>query len=741
MNRGFSRLDRRVQKWVYQQGWTNLRDIQEKAIDPILEGQQDVVISASTASGKTEAFFLPACSAVVDENDGFSILYISPLKALINDQYRRLEGLCKTLDMVLTPWHGDSTQSKKRRVKQEPSGILLITPESLESLLIREAGWVKHAFSSLRYVVIDEFHAFIGTERGHHLLSLLNRLEILLDRKQSPIPRTALSATLGEVERVPRMLRPDASLPCRIIIGDTPGSGLKMQIRGYVETAKEGSATAEDRICRELYELCRGDSHLIFANSRQRTEGVAAKLSDLCEKNQVPNEFFPHHGSLAKEFRETLESRLQEERLPTTAVCTMTLELGIDIGKVHSVIQVTAPHSVASLRQRLGRSGRRGAPSVLRMMIAENGLTASSTVIDQLRMELLQSIAMVRLLVVDKWFEPADTDQCHFSTLFHQILAVIAQRGGVRPDQLFTMLCKEGPFIKVTVAHFKTLLVHMGQKEMISQLSNGELVLGVAGETLVDHYTFYAVFKTPEEFRIVAEGRTLGTLPVGSPVVEGQHIVFGGRRWKIHEIDGEKSVIYVEATKGGKPPRFAGQGIFIHDRIRREMYRILCAGDYRIFSGDTAIDFLDDKAKSLFEEAHRSFTEMSLEKEWVIASGKKIYLFPWLGDKAAHTLGVMLLQSGFKVNVFAGVIEISDAEIGDVVNVCKSYAAGDTPTRESLAETVPNKFLDKYDDRLPEELLSYGYGMKVFDVEKVILWLKGLFTHSTNDHFNQPWTT
>ena len=128
-------LNPAVQKWIYKQRWTDLRDIQKEAIRPVLAGNSDLVISASTAAGKTEAAFLPAITAIADETSGFGILYVSPLKALINDQYRRLEELCDMMDIKVTSWHGDSSQSKKKEAKRNPEGILLITPESLESLL------------------------------------------------------------------------------------------------------------------------------------------------------------------------------------------------------------------------------------------------------------------------------------------------------------------------------------------------------------------------------------------------------------------------------------------------------------------------------------------------------------------------------------------------------------------------------------------------------------------------------
>ena len=721
----FALLNPTVRKWVYRQGWTDLRQIQKEAIGPILAGKSDIVISAPTAGGKTEAAFLPACSATAGETDGFGILYISPLKALINDQYRRLESLCDMLDMKVTPWHGDSSQSKKKDARRLPEGILLITPESLESLLIREAGWVQAAFESLKYVIIDEYHAFIGFERGNHLQSLLTRLENLLARQHDPVPRLALSATLGDMDGVLRFLRPDNAFPCKLIIDSESRSSLKMQVRGYIDHAtSEAEDGVERRVARDLYELLRGDSHLIFANSRERTEKFAAMLSDLCCEKAAPNEFFPHHGSLSKELRSELELRLQKEALPTTAVCTMTLELGIDIGKVNSIAQVTAPHSVTSLRQRLGRSGRRGDPAKLRMFIAENELTANSSVSDRLRIELLQSVAMVRLLL-KKWYEPADSSLFHFSTLLHQILAIIAQWGGVRADQLWSLLCKSGPFNKVTIEQFKMLLSHMGKESLITQLSSGELTLADQGERLVNHYTFYAVFQTPQEYRIVVSdgGRTLGTLPLDSPVAPDQHIIFGGRRWKIIDIGVEKKVIYVTPAGGGKPPRFGGNGMSVHDRVRQEMLKVYLEGDCRIDARGRKIEFMDATARDLFSEGLRSFRDLKLENSRIINHGKYIYLIPWMGDKIVYTLTHLLRKAGYNASNFAGTIAIENADHSAVSEYLRVFSREGKLCNTDLAKLVKDKHTEKYDSLLPESLLNEDYGAKAFDVRGTIEWL------------------
>jgi len=728
MSSAYDSLDPRVRKWVYKQGWSALRPLQESAIPAVLARDRDVLISASTAAGKTEAFFLPACSAIAGITNGFGIVYISPLKALINDQYRRLESLGEALDMPVTPWHGDVPQSIKKKIRTNPSGILLITPESLESLLINSPGWLKQAFSPVAYIVIDEFHAFIGSERGMQLLSLLNRIDHVLGRHANPVPRVALSATLGELDKVPELLRPDKRLSCETVTDNNSSSTLQVQVKGYLEPVtkkgEEPQRSAEEQVCADIFRLCRGDSHLVFANSRKRTESIAAMLSDMCEENVVPNEFFPHHGSLSRELRETLEARLQQGNLPTTAICTMTLELGIDIGKVQSVIQVTPPHSVSSLRQRMGRSGRRDSPSVLRMLISEQELTATSSIVDHLRLQLVQSMAMIRLMISKRWFEPADTRQMHYSTLLHQILAITAQWGGVRADQLWTQLCQTGPFRNIDVNDFKSLLKYMGAKSLLTQLASGEMVIGAEGEKLTNHYTFYAVFNTPEEFRIVTGNRTLGTVPVDSPLLPDQHIIFGGRRWKVTQIEVEKKVIYVEATKGGQPPQFSGGGMSVHDVVRQEMLAIYKENDYRIAIGSKRVDYADATARSLFAEGCNNFKRYNLQNSHFISDGQRSYVLPWMGDKVVNTITALLMRSSFKASSFSGVIEIEHASLSSVQHALKEMQLSGLPSASELAADVPEKYLDKYDDYLPESLLTKGYGAKAYDIEGTQIWLQ-----------------
>ncbi len=710
---GFNQLHEGVQRWVWKQKWATLRDIQERAIEPILNADCDIIISASTAAGKTEAAFLPACSSIVENPiNGIGILYISPLKALINDQYRRLQSLCDILEIPVTPWHGDVLQSKKNKQLQKPNGIILITPESLESLLLNRGGWSSQAFENLSYIIIDEFHAFLGTERGCQLLSLMHRLEFLLQRT---IPRIALSATLGDMDQVADYLRPNKKLPCKLIESTTLRSDLKIQLRGYftLENPNEDTPSSFENITNDLFKILRGKSNLVFANSRSRTEEIAATLSDLCNRRGVPNEFFPHHGSLSKEIRESLETRLQKEKLPTTAVCTMTLELGIDIGSADSIAQVTPPHSVSSLRQRLGRSGRRGEAAILRMFIPEDEITSKSHLIDRLRLQTFQCIAMVNLLL-KKWYEPAPSNQYHLSTLVQQTLSVIGQYGGVRAHQLWTLLCQTGPFSLVDQKLYATFLRTLGEKELISQTSDGQIILGYKGEKTVEHYSFYTAFNTPEEYRLESNGRTLGTVPIDKPLTVGQLVVFAGKRWEVMHVNDEKKVITLKKAKGGRPPQFGGNGQMVHDIVRQEMRRVYHEKSIPIY--------LNEDAKALFNEGIECYHDLKLDKCQVLKLGNTIHVFTWLGDQIVNTITILLRNKGLVANCFGGIIDISNCSLETFAETVKAILSEPKLTSSELANLIPDTIVEKHDPILPKELRDICYGARFFDVDGALKW-------------------
>lgn len=701
------------------QKWERLRDVQEKAILAVLAGG-DVVVSARTAAGKTEAAILPLLTRVLngDGRDGFRILYVSPLKALINDQHRRLEPLCEVCDIPLHKWHGDVSADAKARARKNPSGIVLITPESLEALLVRRGKEVRFLFASLEAVVIDELHAFIGTERGMQLQSILNRIEIECGRDR--IDRIGLSATLGDMRLAADALRPGGGADVTIVEGNDEGNGLKLQIRGYYDkeedsedkahgTQEDGSPPEEEeaerhgipeRLADDLFRFLRGRRNLLFGGSRQRVELFADRLRLMCEENHVPNEFFPHHGSLSKAEREDVETRLRDDPRPTTAVATTTLELGIDIGDVESVAQIGPGFSVSSLRQRLGRSGRRaGSPAVLRMFVIERSPGRGQHSLERLNLGLVQSIAMIECLK-DGWCEPPAPTGVHLSTLLHQVLALILQKGGVSPGSAWKALCDLGPFKAVDRTVFAELLRCMASSDnrLIEQSPEGLLMIGELGEKITEAHDFYPVFSTDREYRVLHDSRTLGTYPLDSAIRSGETLIFAGRRWLVIEVDDSARVVTVKPTRGGKPPRFGGHGGALHDRIAREMKRVL--------AGDQQYAYIDRVASEMLSNARLCFAELRLAERSVVPYADGALVLPWVGTRKLTTLALAFLARDFRTAHYQHALELQDCDPEGVVECLRRWATGDVPTIDALMTGVAKPNVARFDNHLSWSLMT-----------------------------------
>lgn len=700
MSSAFDKLARPVQKWIRQQGWRELRDIQARSIRTICETNADLIVAASTAGGKTEAAFLPLISQVLDapaNGTGFDLLYIGPLKALITDQAMRLEDICQETELPVVPWHGDVSQSIKTRALKSPKGILLITPESLEALFIRRGLEIARLFGVTRAVVIDELHTVLDSERGVQLRSLLTRLELALKR---PIRRIGLSATLGDMELAKAYLRPDSAKSVQLIQAEGGDAELRLQLRGYLSGDEdESSPSATDAIANHLFKQLRGSDNLVFAGARQRVEIYADRLRELCEKEHLPQEFYPHHASLSREHRDFVERRLKDPAKPTTAVCTSTLELGIDIGDVTCVAQIGAPFSVAALRQRLGRSGRReGQPAILRQYAVETKLTTESSFVDRLRLGLIRSIAMIDLLL-EGWCEPPKPEALHLSTLVHQILSIIAERGGASANVIYNVLCCEGPFRKVTTEVFANVLRAIGHPEtdLIEQSGSGLLLLGKTGERLVEHYSFYAVFQTPEEFRLVADGRDLGTLPVDNVLAPGMLLIFSGRRWVVQEIHDLEKVIVVKPAKAGVPPVFGGDPGNIHDKVIEQMFAVL--------EGDFKPVYMDAVAHTMLEEARAHYDQLEFQANNIRSLGEHAWIIATrFGTVKTSTLALALRSEGFLVEQHDGflVVEAGD-ETPDLRMVLARLSAGYTGDIFAGAE---NLITEKFHVYLSRPLLE-----------------------------------
>nr|WP_246394528.1 DEAD/DEAH box helicase [Microbulbifer rhizosphaerae] len=716
-----------------------MRDAQEAAIPLVLQAEHDVIVAAATASGKTEAAFLPALTHLLQADRGGLIVYVSPLKALINDQFGRLERLCERLEIPVWPWHGDISSSRKARFLTKPEGVLLITPESLEAMFCNRGTAVAAIFAHLHYVVIDELHALIGEERGKQVQSLLHRIEVAIRRR---VPRIGLSATLGDMGLAAEYLRPGEGTQVAIVHSEDTETELRILVKGY-ENLVETRLMPEDKVYSEepeeseddelsaprlislhLFNVLRGSNNLIFPNSRREVERYTHLLAEQSTRLRVPNEFYPHHGSLSKEIREETEMALKQNEHPATAICTNTLELGIDIGAVKSIVQIGTSPSVASLRQRLGRSGRRrGEPAILRAYCIEEALSSRPTIESALRLGTVKMAAMISLLL-EGWFEPPRTAGAHFSTLVQQILSAIAQYGGLAVGQLYNLLSSEkAPFPAVSKNDFVALVRAMGKEELLMQDSSGVLLHGQLGEKFVNHYTFYAAFPDEEEYRIVTGGKALGTLPVDQMLIDGQRILFAGKTWLIEEIDEEKKTIYVKRASANQPPLFKGEGGRTHTQVRQRMRELLASGERLVF--------LDKEAHRFLDEGRENYARHQMAMKTLHNEGRSVRLFTWLGDAGNEALACLLTNRGFQAlhgELGVEVRKENDMTAEDIANALYDVALDGPLEAEELLKGAKNLAREKWDWVLPENLLARGYASNYLDLNEAMNWLRQMTT-------------
>lgn len=718
MSSAFDLLARPIQRVLWDMKWTALRPIQNDAIHIVLESDEDLIISARTASGKTEAAFLPVLSAVYDDIDAsIRAIYVGPLKALINDQFRRLEDLCVHANIPVHRWHGDVSASRKRSLIKQPSGILLITPESLESLFVNHSSALKRMFRKLSFVVIDELHAMYGNERGTHLRSLLFRLAGLLSNSPSLI---ALSATLGDPAASARWMRPDSPGRVRVIDDSASQKSIQYGIFAYQldspsQEGRNGAADNESNedvappgaLIEDVYRSFRSDKGLIFANSRQDVEWFADALNVRASEEGAQGQFLVHHGSLSKEVREHTESLMQGSR-PYSTLCTSSLELGIDIGNVACVGQIGCPYSVSALVQRLGRSGRRDDQAQrMRFYLLEEQLPADAALCHRLRPRLLQSIAMTELML-DKWVEPLEDSCGDLSTLTQQVLSTIKETGGITAADLYHRLVESGAFRFVDKPVFADVLRSIGSHDLIEQAPDGTLVLGLHGEEIVGHYDFYSAFATSEEFRVVHSGALIGTLPTLYVPQPNTHLLLAGRRWKVIAVDYECREIHVVPGHGRKLPRFDGGGGRVHRRVREMMRDVLLS------DGDFA--YINPLASRLLNEARRVAAEANLaEDDLIELSPSRTLWFTWEGTHQQMTLELMATCRKIRTHDWEIAIEF-EASPNDVRD---AYSAmlDEPPEAAVLAKLQSSKQRRKFDRHLDESLLEWSLVREVIDIE------------------------
>lgn len=767
----FDRFAPFVQDFIYENGWDTLRSIQVAAAEALFDTDENVLLTASTASGKTEAAFFPILTELWERpSTSVGALYIGPLKALINDQFQRLNDLCHEADIPVWHWHGDVSASHKAKLIKHPSGILQITPESLEALLLHRHNAIARLFCDLRYIVIDEVHSLLRGDRGGQTLCLIERL----GRMAGVNPRRiGLSATVGDPERVGAFLSLGTGRNCIIPRFEEPRRTWRLSMEHFyitgpqaVERAVSSRApqaidavvecvalpdasvnvqagpAAELMVSTDtapqdadpglgyIFEHTRGRKCLVFVNSREEAEAVCSSLRSYCEARHEADRFLIHHGNLSTAYRQTAEELMRDEEQLQTTVTTATLELGIDIGRLERAFQIDAPFTVSSFLQRMGRTGRRGMPPEMHFIMREEQPEPRAMLPETIPWKLIQGIALVQLYREEKWVEPPALDRLPYSLLYHQVMSTLASCGELTPPELARRVLTLSYFHRVSNDDLRCLLRHLIAIEHVEQMEGGGLIVGLAGERVINSFTFYAVFQENEEFTVRCESNELGTIV--NPPPAGERIAIAGHCWLVEEVDWKRHLVYCTQIKGRVPAYFGDCAGDINTRVLERMQRALEEhASYPYLMGNARTRLAQARhvanAAGVVANGHGAGSPL------VNLGGDTWALLPWLGSYAFLALERLLKIKCAKELQLKGLDPSRpyfmqfrmDADPGTFFEVVAAEAEADfAPIELVYPGEVP--YFDKYDEFLPEELVRKGFAEGVLDIEgmrkRVIEW-------------------
>jgi len=693
----FDRLAPFVRAFVYQQGWQELRDLQVEAIAAILDGAGDVLITTGTASGKTEAAFLPILSRLAQEPAaGVQAVYVGPLKALINDQFRRLEPLCEQGGIAVHRWHGDVGAGQKSDLLERPGGVLQITPESIESLLINQSGSLRRLFGGLRFIVIDEVHSFLESDRGVQLRSQMERLSAYAARRPR---RVGLSATVGDVAAA------CAWLGGKVRVISPPVATPPIRL-SHMHFVVDGGDLPET-LLQDLYVLTRNRKTLIFCNSRRHVEQITTQLNQRCRREQLAERYLPHHGSISKEQREEAEECMRSDDRPHSVVCTNTLEMGIDIGQLELTAQVDSTHSVMSFVQRLGRTGRKaGAARCMQIYTSETPGDPDGVFYRRLPFSLLKALAVVDLFAAG-WAEPPLAQVRPYHVLYQQLLSRLIETNGAAPDRLVADFFRSPAFAGIEPDDYAVLLRHLAAGDQIEQLATGELIVGLAGEQVARRRDFYAVFATPPEWSVLCAGRIVGRISPAADLTVGHSLLLSGQVWRVCDLLAEQRQVLVQPGGDARKVMFAGGGApEMHDGVARRVLALL--GESRV------PDYLDESAAARLTASRRLFAALGLDACRVVAGEEEWTLLPWVGTRTARTLQLLLRHAGyeaaFPTGLFPWVLNVSrqhsEQTWPELLDELGEMAAR-LPDGAALLQDVPETLLrsHKFDEYLPLDLV------------------------------------
>ncbi|HII4481538.1 TPA: DEAD/DEAH box helicase [Clostridium perfringens] len=697
----FNLLSNKMKNKIWDMGWEVFTEIQDKAIPVIVNTNKDVIISSSTASGKTEAAFLPILSLIEEDlKTSLKVLYISPLKALINNQFDRIENLISSLNINVYRWHGDISHSKKIKFLKEGNGILQITPESLESLFINRTNYLGHLFKDLDFIVIDEIHAFLNNERGVQLRSLIDRIENYTYKA----PRiVGLSATISNYDYVKRWIRERNINNIELVEETSSTKVLNYSLMHFNET-KDYKIPME--LFKDIREITREGKNIIFCNNRALVEEMTVLLNRLAKKEKVDSMYYPHHSSIDKSIREFVEKIMTKSNEAATIIATSSLELGIDIGDLQIVIQVNSTNTVSSLKQRLGRSGRKKDEEQYLQLYTTNNES------------LLKSIAVMELQL-EKWIEPAEGYKLPYDVLFQQIISICCEFNGLKKKSLIEKINLSNLFSKLDSNLIIKLVDYMTENGYLECLNGkDELIVGLTGEKILRSKEFYSVFLTQQEYDVLYISKKIGKVERNVFLNPGNNIILAGKLWTIENINDKKEKIYVVPANNAKPPQYSGSFINFDKKIGYKMMEILC--------NKKDFEYINENAKIALEDMRLRYRSLKVDinNRVIWSEGENMIISTFTGTKIYITLAWMLKLVG--VNVIdiddIGSIKIQSTNIIEKIEEMKVKK---WDLNEILKITQKKElFKSKYSKYLPDELQLIMHVEQKVDLDGAIDYLK-----------------
>lgn len=704
----FSSLPWFLREYVHSRRWGSFRAIQEATFDYFRRGDDHILISAGTSSGKTEAAMFPVITSLYNNpSDTVGALYIGPLKALIDDQFDRMDGILRESGIPVTGWHGDVDRNRKARFLDAPSGILQITPESLQNIVSGDPDIIRDLFSGLRFVIIDEVHTFVDSDRGAQLQCCLHRMEVVAECDPR---RIGLSATLSDTALAANWLSSDTGRRTSVIRDPSASDrSVCVRYRGFPVPDEDGDDTERKRAItgfyRNLLKEVRGGKCIVFVNSRYDAEVIGRSLRKVAERTMGNGDWIHvHHGSVSHEFRRRAEEDLKDPSKQVTVVSTVTLELGIDIGELDRIVQVDAPFTCTGMVQRMGRSGRRGGGQRMVVFCREDSSEPWSSV-DGVSMDLVKAIAMTELIMNEGWTEPPVDRRYPFGLLYHQTMEFLKESTGARFGTLSSEVLSMKPFSEIDKDAYKKLLRHMVSSGQLVRMEDGTLLIGPKGEKVAFGHDFCSVFKVKKEIDVISPDGRVGSIQ-GVPD-EGELIQLAGRIWQVIEVRSEDATVLVEETDGSAETPWKSGTPDVHPRVMSKMRDVL--------GSDTEYPYLDPAASNrlaLCRTFARNNGMLSTFSE--IEGG--IRLFPWVGTIQFDTLVRALRMVngvdrvyGFRPYYIDVRTRLPWNDVLECVNTILSHGPSTLVSPDDIVR------IGKYDQHVPKDLLELMFADERLD--------------------------